>query len=110
MCFSSEFGLSLVSIRRTLVDAAVLHLFFIMALAFVIVMVAWMILDREDTLLSSLQIGWRALILSDNDGINELSDVSAVDNSKKPIFRFIAQGGAFLGIFFFSTFLANLLI
>jgi len=110
VCFSSEFGLSLVSMRRTLLDAAVLHLFFIMVLAFVIVMLAWMILDREETLLSSLQIGWRALILSDEDGISELSDVSEVDNRKIPIFGYVAQGGAFLGIFFFSTFLTNLLI
>lgn len=112
-CFASEFDLSLVSVRKTIMDAAVMHFIRLLSLIFLIMMVAWMMLDREDVLLEALATGWRAFFLLSEDAIKEISNVPAEpvkDEKEVHGFGFVAQGGTFVALFFFSTFLTNLLI
>jgi len=108
MCFASEFGLSLVSMRRTILDPAVLHFFLVLSLLFLIVMMAWLILDRENTLLAALQFGWEAFFLSDDKAMEDISAVQ--DKTDSHMFASLAHGGTFVALFFFSVFLTNLLI
>jgi len=108
MCFASEFGLSLVSMKKTILDPAVLHFFLVLSLLFLIVMMAWLILDRENTLLAALQFGWKAFFLSDDKAMEDISAVQ--DKTDLHMFASLAHGGTFVALFFFSVFLTNLLI
>jgi len=107
-CFASEFSLSLVSMRKTILDPAVLHFFFVLSLLFLIVMMAWLVLDRENTSLAALQFGWEAFFLSDGKAIEDISAVQ--DKTEVHMFASLAHGVTFVALFFFSVFLTNLLI
>jgi len=105
--FDSEFGFSLVTMRTTLVEPAVLHFVFVLGMLFVTVMLSWMMLDRENIFPEALQIGWRALVLSEDERIDTISDVSGKDMDT---FGYLARGCALMAVFFFSTFLTNLFV
>jgi len=105
--FDSEFGFSLVTMRKTLSEPAVLHFVFVLAMLFTTVMMAWMMLDRENIFMEAFQIGWRALVLSEDERIDEISDVNAGDLDA---FGYIARAAALMLVFFFSTFLTNLFV
>jgi len=103
--FDSEFGLSWVTMRQTLLDQAVLHFVFMLAMLFMTAMMGWMMLDREDVFPEALQIGWRALVLSEGE---QIDDISAVRDMG--MFGYLARGAALLCVFFFATFLTNLFV
>lgn len=97
-CFPSEFGLSLVSMRKTFFDTAVVHFTLMLMVLFVIMMMAWMMLDREKILLAALQTGWRALVLSEEHDIEDISDVPVANDGD--MFGYVADFGAFCCLFF----------
>jgi len=72
-CFASEFGLMLVAMQKTVMDREVLHFFYMLSLLLLIAMMAWMMLDRNNTFLSAVQMGWEAFL---SDG-RETEDISA---------------------------------
>jgi len=113
-CFANDFTLSLVAMEKTLMDPAVRHFFLMLAMLFLIAIMAWMILDRESTFAVALHRGWKALVLSDGDSLESFSDVPLSreedDHEIKNTAGFLAVAGSYLALLFFSTFLTNLLI
>merc|ERR550532_3957169 len=65
-------------------------------------------LDRESTFLAALLMGWKALFLSDPDGIEGISVVQ--NGARVHMFGYLAEGSTFVVVFFFSTFLTTLLV
>jgi len=103
-CFASEFGLSLVAMQKTVMDREVLHFFYMLSLLFLIAMMAWMMLDRKNTFLSAVQMGWEAFL---SDG-RETEDIST-DRDETEVHKSgsFAQESTFMVAVFVAIFITN---
>lgn len=103
-------SLSLMAIKRAVVNPDVLHFFTFLFVMFSFFMFAWGIVDRENTLLCAFVQGFRGLVVGDGDGMDLMgmkTDDETVQNDEAHKFK---AAFGILGMILFFSYLMNLLI
>jgi len=107
---ASKISLSLMAIKKALIDENVYHFVIFISIMFIFFILAFEIVDREQTITFGLVQGFRGLIVGDGDGLDFLglkTDDETVQNEEAHKFR---AGFGTLGMILFFTYLMQLLI
>jgi len=107
---ASKTSLSLMAIKKAVLDEDVLHFVLFISVMFVFFILAWEIVDRENTLLFGLVQGFRGLIVGDGDGLDFLGLKTSDKTTQNEEAHGFKVGFGTLGMILFFTFLMQLLI
>jgi hypothetical protein len=107
---ASKISLSLMAIKKAVIDEDVVHFVIFISIMFIFFILSFEIIDREQTITFGLVQGFRGLIVGDGDGLDFLglkTDDETVKDEEAHKFR--AAFGT-LGMILFFTYLMQLLI
>jgi len=106
----SKISLSLMSIKKAVLDDDAFYFVIFISVIFIFFILAWEIIDRENTFLFALVQGFRGLIVGDGDGLDFLGLKTDDDTVRdEEAHKFKAAFGI-IGMMLFFTYLMQLLI